>query len=143
MTLLEKLRADQLSARKQRDTVKAGLLTALISEAANVGKTAGNRESTEQEVQNMIRKFLKNAHETLSVLPEGDAKTKTVQEIAILDSYLPVQMTETELRVEIATFRSHNPSANLGAIMKHLKENYSGRYDGKLANTVAQSVLKG
>lgn len=141
MSLLSNLKADQLIARKARDEVKSGLLTALLSEAAMVGKNQGNRESTDPEVLNMIRKFKKNATDTLGILPEGSFREKTIKEIAILDSYLPVQFSEDQIRTILTEFAKANPEAKIGQLMKHLSQNYSGQYDGKLASAVAGRLL--
>ena len=59
MSLLAQLKKDSLLARKAADGVRATLLSTLIAEAEMVGKNAGNRESTDDEVQQTIRKFLK------------------------------------------------------------------------------------
>ena len=64
MTLLAKLKADSLQARKDGNKVAANLLVTLVSEATMVGKNAGNRDSTDEEVQRVVKKFLDNTIET-------------------------------------------------------------------------------
>ena len=139
--LLQTLKNDQLIARRKRDTVHAGLLTSLVSEAAMVGKNKGNRDSTDEEVIQTIRKFLKTAEENLNILPEGEFRQNTNREINILNSYLPRQMNEAELRDEIERFKAANENAHIGMVMKHLQTNFMGRYDGKLASTLAQKIV--
>lgn len=152
MSMIDQLRADQLAARKEKDADKAGLLTSLVSEAAMVGKNKGNRESTDEEVIGTIRKFLKNAEETAALLtknaPSSDGMTaeetplrKVNREIRLLQAYLPQQMDEHRLRAVITAFKTANAGANMGSVMKFLKENHAGTYDGKLASTVAKEVL--
>lgn len=151
MTLMERIRADQLQARKKHDDVAAGLLTALIGESVMVGKNAGNRESTEEEVTATVQKFLKNARETQRILSEQNQPRqptaeytpldKLNREIMLLEDYLPQQMTAVELREIVVAIRTENPSANMGVIMKHLKDNFAGRYDGKVASQVVKDVL--
>jgi uncharacterized protein YqeY len=46
-------------------------------------------------------------------------------------------MTEDELRKVI----SESGCKNMGEIMKFLKMNYNGTYDGKMANMIAKEVL--
>jgi uncharacterized protein len=142
MSLMEKLQADQLVARKNRASVPAALLTALIGEAAMVGKNAGNRASTDDEVLAMIRKFLKNAEETQARLREAGKDTATItEEIQILSSYLPQQMTDEQLSAAIAGIIQGMSNPNMGAIMKALKENYGGLYDGRRANELIKQQL--
>lgn len=135
MTLMQKIKQDQVEARKERDTIRANLLTTLIGEAEMVGKNAGNRESTDSEVVAVIKKFVKNAQETLAALRAHlqDHVDVTV-EISILEGYLPKQLSEYELKA-IAVGRTGMPD-----FMKYLKDNYAGQYDGKLASTVAREV---
>ena len=142
--LIQKLQADQLIARKAKNTVAIGLLSALISEAAMVGKNAGNRISTDDEVLSTIRKFLKNAEETLIQVKQLAGADKAVEtfteEIRILKSYMPQQLSDDKLREVINSFISNNPNTNMGLIMKFLKENFNGLYDGKKANVIVKEL---
>jgi uncharacterized protein len=56
MSMMDKLRADLLTARKERSDM-TGLLTALVGEAAMIGKNNGNRETTDEEVLRIVKKF--------------------------------------------------------------------------------------
>lgn len=147
MTLLTTLRADQLTARKSKDTVKASLLTTLIGEAAMVGKNDGNRESTDSEVTAVIKKFVKNARETLNALGgvEGGIAMQYNAELAILETYLPKQLSEDELKTIVGNLKSELNVQDVkgkGLIMKALKERHDGQYDGKLAAQVVDTALK-
>jgi uncharacterized protein YqeY len=142
MTLMDKLQADQLAARKGRATVAAALLTALIGESAMVGKNAGNRTSTDDEVQATIRKFLKNAEETQARLAEAGKDTAVIrEEIQILSGYLPQQMTDEQLTEAISAICRGMAAPNMGAVMKALKEQHGGRYDGRRANELIKRRL--
>jgi uncharacterized protein YqeY len=61
----------------------------------------------------------------------------------ILEQFLPTQMTELELEKCIATFMADNglsgPKA-LGLVMKMLKDQYGGMYDGQTASAVAKRL---
>ncbi len=137
--LLKTLKEDNLTFRKAKDTVGANLLTTLVSEASMIGKNDGNRESTDQEVIRVIKKFLDNAKETYDIMIKGGvAPTEIEREISILKSYLPNQMSEDDLRDAINNFRHDNPTANIGLIMKYLQINYAGLYDGKVASQIVK-----
>jgi len=87
MSLLAQLKKDSMLARKAADSVRATLLSTLIGEAEMVGKNAGNRESTDDEVQQTIRKFLKNNQEALGVIKDAERRAVLEQESAILTDY--------------------------------------------------------
>ena len=144
MTILEQIKADSLEARKKKDTIEANLLTTLYSEALMVGKNKGNRLPTEEEVISTIQKFLKNVMETKSVLIKNDSATlalfKIDSEISVLSRYLPVPFSDDELSSAIKIIIDAG-NTNVGAIMKALKEQYGGRYDGKKASELAKTLL--
>ena len=156
MALLDELKADQLAARKSNDRLKADLLTTLIGEASQITTEEFKRgvtEVTDEKVAATVAKFLKNTKLTLENLASerarlteaGSDASKVDQrieaaetELAILSSYGPKQMTESELRKVIDDFRAQNPDANVGTIMAHLKTNFGGQYDGKAASALAR-----
>lgn len=150
MTLLTNIKDAQLTARKAHDNVATALLTTLYSEAAMVGKNATpSHESTDAEVTAVIRKFLKNTREYMDIMGdrrEGDVVDRLHAEEQILEQFLPQQMTELELEKCIATFMHANglsgPKA-LGLVMKMLKEQHGGQYDGQLASAVAKRLVGG
>ena len=98
MSLLAQLKKDSMLARKAADSVRATLLSTLIGEAEMVGKNAGNRESTDDEVQQTIRKFLKNNQEALGVIKDAERRVALEQESAILTAYLPPMAGEAEVK---------------------------------------------
>lgn len=150
MSILAQIKADQLNARKEKRTTIAALLTTLIGEAAVIGKNAGNRESTDQEVMAVIKKFVKNIDEMLPLLqgtiaPGNEsvlAYDKALLERNYLMTYLPTQLTDVQLTVIITDLiKSGHVGSNVGAIMKVLKSTYDGQYDGKTASNVIKDVI--
>lgn len=137
--VLEKIKNDQLQARKNKDSFKASILTTLIGEIVSIGKNAGNRETNEEETLKLISKFKKGVQDTLALIKTGDiSRYKT--EIEIYDVYLPNLMTNDELKEVIRKIISEG-SINMGDIMKELKANYAGLYDGKIASSIIKEVL--
>ena len=107
-----------------------------------VGKNAGNRETTDDEALAMVRKFLKNATETLQRLDDAGRPTDVAkEEILILNSYLPKQLSAAQLLDAVRGMKDVDPALNVGTAMKLLKERYNGLYDGKIASEVVKTVL--
>jgi uncharacterized protein YqeY len=143
MSLIEKILQDSIAARKSGEKLKGLLLTTLYAEAARVGKDAGNRSSTDDEVLKTVKKFQKNADETLKVAT-GEAKAKVEQELAILAGYLPDEMDETALKNAIAVIVEQLPEKSpkaMGQVMAALKAAHGGAYDGKLASNLVKQAL--
>jgi uncharacterized protein YqeY len=145
MSLLKTIKVQQLQARKDRDRVKASLLTTLIGDAEKVGKDNGDREPTDEEVQRTIKKFLTNGTETLNAIKttSGDV-TQVSQEIEILTGLLPTQLTDAELeQVVQATIAKVGATSmkDMGKVMAVLKTDHAGTYDGKVANGIVKRLL--
>lgn len=140
--ILKKIKTAQVEARRLNSQVEAALLTTLIGEAEMVGKNAGNRAVTDSEVTAVVKKFLKNIDETLAVFKGNtDPRVEKYQvEKAILETYLPKQLTRDELLVAVKSIQEAG-ATDMGKIMAELKRLYDGRYDGKMASLVVREVL--
>lgn len=146
MSLIAQLKKDSLVARKAADSVRATLLSTLIGEAEMVGKNAGNRESSDDEVQHTIRKFLKNNQEALAVIKD-EARLATLRaESEILTAYLPPLATEAEVKALIAAtvagLADRSPKS-MGVVMAALKAKYGTSFDAKQANAWVRDALAG
>ena len=129
MSLLAKIKEDMFIAKKARQSAKSSLLSTLWSESSQVGKNNGNRESTDAETIAVVKKFLNGVEEIIARAPSDVALTLALSEQEILLVYVPKQLTRDELKVIIIAFGTKDK----GVIMKTLKEQYAGFYDGKLA----------
>lgn len=142
MTTLEKIRRDMLASRKARDPIASTLVT-LAGEIQAKEKTFSPARPIEDvEVLAIVRKFIKGAKETETLLQSsGDIDRLNVAraEIVILEAYLPKQLTEDGLRAFAE--EKAKAGAKMGDIMKALKDEYPGQYDGRLASQVVKSVI--
>ena len=50
-------------------------------------------------------------------------------------------MTPEELEAVVRKIKEGTPNANMGDIMKQLRTDYSGKFDGKLASDIVKKVL--
>lgn len=137
MKLIEKIKMEQLQARKENQTIKKSLLTTLYSEALNVGKTQGNRDSTNDEVISIVKKFIKNTEQNIEIYIKNEkeeAKNIAIQELNILKSYLPQAPSMDDVMIKVEELMDMNnwkkePSV-IGKIMKELKTIYGSSLDG-------------
>lgn len=148
MTLLTDIKDKQLIARKAKDEVASSLLTTLYSEAAMTGKNATPpHESTDAEVIATIKKFLKNTVEFLGMAGDrrdSDLVEKLDAERTILEAFLPKQLSDAELTnimQSILVTNGISGPKGMGILMKLLKEQYDGLYDGKVASAIAKQLL--
>jgi len=132
MTLFEKIKTDRINAKKQKNEVASSILTVLFGELENQSKR--NVVINDELVIQSCKKFILNNDETIKLVNDEFTKSRLQAENLILQVYLPVQLTIADLRSIINKLNINN----LGQIMKYLKENYTGQYDGKDASIVAK-----
>lgn len=120
-------------AKKNRETVKANLLSTLYAEIFTQSKSG--KEMTADDEIKIIRKFIKNADETLSFNVSDEAKQKLEEEKKLLEAYLPQQLSKDE--IDTIVVKLIDEGKTMKDIMPFFKENYNGRYDGK---TVSEAV---
>ena len=93
--LLTQIRKDNMQAMKARDTVKKGVCSLLISSIALAEKESGKTLTKDEELT-YVQKELKQTKETLETIPASRPELieETKKKIAIIESYLPAQMSE-------------------------------------------------
>jgi len=132
MSLQEKIKEEILLAMKEKDAEKRDLLKVVKGEIERGGKHA-----TDEFVLNVIKKTIEGIQETT---PEGYER-----QIEILNSFLPVQLNNAEIVAiigELMEKEGYSSKKDLGMIMRYFKDNYSGRYDGKVVNKILSNILK-
>lgn len=128
MSLITKLNEDFIVAYKAKDMVKKDFLGFLKSELTRETKTPDDAYVV-GKLKTMFKK-----------LEESDSISEL--EIETLNTYIPQQLNEDELRgiIQSMVFES-STQLNIGVIMKNLQANYAGQYDGKLASQLIRDVL--
>jgi len=133
--LIETIRKDMQNAKIARETTKANLLSTLYAEIFTQSKSG--KEMTEEDEIKIIRKFVKNADETLAFDVSEDAKLKLHEEKKILENYLPKQMSKEEIEKIVDSLVADGKT--MKEIMPYFKEKYNGMYDGRAVSEVVKS----
>lgn len=146
MSILEKIEAELITARKERKAPVSAFLSFVVSESRRVGKDAGNRDSTDDEVIAVIRKMIARNEENLT-LTKGEDKNAVWQN-KILTGFLPTQLDDAEVEKLVRDFvtgqnwtdEQKSPKM-MGSVMSMLKECYPGQYNPQAASTIARRLL--
>jgi hypothetical protein len=72
----------------------------------------------------------------------GETLDLAKHEEALLNKYMPKQMSEAEIEAEVRKTVADG-NAVLGKVMAHFKTNFAGTYDGAMVKEVATKVLAG
>lgn len=145
--LLTTLRKDKMQALKEKDTVKNGVCSLLISAIALAEKEAGKPLSEEEELT-YVQKELKQTKDSLAQTPASrpDLIAETQRKIEIIEAYLPAQMSEEELNEAVyalmAELQLEPIVKNKGTLIKEMMARYQGKTDGKSVNTAISRILK-
>lgn len=144
--LLKQLRKDNMTAMKEHDTVKKGVLGMVISAVALAEKEKGVELSKEDELT-YVQRELKQTRDSLQQTPASrtDLIEETKKKIEILESYLPKQLSAEEIKEAIEKILSEKGmepvKKSQGVVMKEMMAQYKGQVDGKLVNQVLGTLL--
>jgi uncharacterized protein YqeY len=130
--LKEKINTDYMAAFRSKNVIAKNLLSVIKGEIQTQEKNAGIETLSDEEVTKILNKTVKSLKETQSKFPSE----QTTQELAIVESYLPKQMTETEIVTKIQELVDAGAS-NLGEIMKAFA---SLPADRKLVSSIYHSL---
>jgi uncharacterized protein YqeY len=132
------------SAMKAQDRLRMETIRALLSEIQyeEMQKQVQDLSATDSSV--VLQREVKKRQEAIGFEEQAnrqDAKAKLQAEIAIIEEFLPKQLSATELEKVLSDYKTTTPSAVMGTAMKFLKDNYAGQYDGKSASEIAKRVF--
>src|SRR3954468_776467 len=137
MGLKEQLRADLTTAIKSRDELTSATLRMVLTAVTNeevAGKQA--RELTDDEVVKVLTREAKKRREAAEAFTQAgrdDQAQAERAEGAVLEEYLPAQLSDAELAelvaAAIAETGAEGPRA-MGQVMKVLNPKVAGRAEG-------------
>jgi uncharacterized protein YqeY len=147
MTLQQRIDADLKDAMRAKNATRLGVLRMLKSalKYAAIEKSGAEAELGDSESIQVIRKQAKQRQDSIASFEKGgraELVAKEKEELEILNSYLPQQLSAEELsqlvRETIASLGATS-KAQMGAVMKELQAKIAGRADGK---TLSQEVQR-
>jgi uncharacterized protein YqeY len=150
MALKEKLQNDLTEAMRARDEVRSStirmVLTAIKNEEVS-GKEA--RELSDAEVITVLSREAKKRREAAEAFEQAGAKDRADMEKAegvVIAEYLPVQLSESEIReminAAIADTGATGPQ-QMGLVMKSIQPKIAGRADGGVVSSLVKAALSG
>lgn len=144
----QELKNQNMTAMRNKDKNLQSVLSTLIGKIDNEGKLRMANLTPEQEekiVLEAIQSSLKAMQKAKADFGETANKEyleKVDFEISVLKGFLPQQITGQELEDLIRSYiqkeqdNGAHEKALVGLIMKSLKAEYNGRYDGREASAI-------
>jgi uncharacterized protein YqeY len=153
MGLREQLMADLREAMLQRDDVRKTTIRSVIAavkKAETELDATGQRVSLQDDdILSVIAKQAKQRQESIVEFRKGarpDLVAVEEAELAILQTYLPQQLTRDEIEIEARQVIDEVAASgigDIGKVMKPLMARLRGRADGSVANQVVRELLAG
>lgn len=141
-----------------KDAMKAGdkarlstlrLMTAAIKDKDIASRTEGHDSAVTPEsgLIELFAKMVKQRQESIAVYEQGgrpELAQKEREEIAVIQSYMPKQMSEDEARAAVAAVIAAVGASSvkdMGKVMAELKAKYAGQMDMAKAGAIVKSLL--
>ena len=150
MALKEKLQNDLTEAMRARDEVRSStirmVLTAIKNEEVS-GKEA--RDLSDAEVITVLSREAKKRREAAEAFEQAGASDRAANEKAegvIIAEYLPVQLSESEIKELISSAIAESGATGpqqMGQVMKLIQPKIAGRADGGIVSSLVKAALSG
>ena len=141
-----RIESDLKQALKAGEKRRVATLRLLLAAFQNERIQAG-RELSDEESEAVLRRAVKQRRESIEQYSKGgrdDLAGGEAEEIAILETYLPAGLSESEVEDairEIIRTKGYSSGRDAGLVMKELMAAHRGRVDGKRAQEIARRLL--
>lgn len=148
MNLEQKVMAEMKEAMKAKDEAALRSLRAIKAKIIEAKAEPGaNGEISEDAELKMLQKMLKQRKDSLEIYKQqnrSDLAVKEEEEIAVIEKFLPAQMSEEELKAEVAkiiTAVGASSPADMGKVMGTATKQLAGKADGKAISAIVKELL--
>ncbi len=147
MTLEEKINVDLKEAMKAKNKLALRGIRAIKS-AILLSKTDGSGTALTEETEiKLLQKLVKQRKDSLEIYEKQNREDLAVterEEIAIIEKYLPEQLSEADLEPIITAIIAQTGAASMkdmGKVMGMASKQLAGKADGKLISGVVKRLL--
>jgi len=146
--IAERLKQDVVAAMKARDKERLGVLRMLQSALKQV-EVDERKELQDDDVLRILQSYVKKLRDALDGARRAgrpDLIAANEAELAIVQSYLPQQLSDDELRALVAAAVAQTGAASLkdmGRVMQAVKAQVGGRAEGARVSAAVKQALQG
>ena len=141
------LQTELKNAMLARDELKTGVLRMLKAEILKIQTDGSGTEITPEIITNVIQKLVKQRKDSAEQFRTGSRPELAEQEeseIAILQAYLPEQMSEDAIREVVRnqkTALNITDKSGMGKLMGALMNELKGKADGSTIKKIVEEEL--
>ena len=146
-TFSERLKT-AMRARDSRTVSTVRLILAGLKDRDIAARGSGNQEGiSESEIQRMLQNMMKQRRESIALYLQGnrpELARQEEEEIAIIESFLPQQMSDDEIAQAVNAAIAEAGAAgikDMGKVMGVLRERHAGVIDMARAGAIVRRLL--
>ncbi|WP_040677864.1 GatB/YqeY domain-containing protein [Rhizobium mesoamericanum] len=138
---------DAMKSKNAERLSTVRLIQAAIKDRDIANRGAGKDEASDDEILQILAKMVKQRDESAKIYEENarpELAAKERAEIAVLQDFLPKQLSDAEVRSNIAAIIAEIGAAgpkDMGKVMAVLKERYAGQMDFSKASGAVKEQL--
>lgn len=147
-TRLSEALKEAMKAKDERKVATLRLVLAALKDREIAARGKGESEViADRDVLEMLTKMIRQRRESIKMYEEGgriDLAEREQEEIQVIETYLPRQLTEEELRQAVEQVVAELGASGLkdmGRVMGEMKQRYAGQMDPGKASTMVKSLL--
>ena len=148
MTLFDQISEDIKTAMKARDKVRVETLRN-IKKVFIEAKTAPGANNTLDDAAalKIIQKLAKQGRESAATFAENnrqDLADNELAQVAVIESYLPQQLTEAEIETVVKDIIAQTGAAgmkDMGKVMDLASKQMAGKADGRTISVIVKRLL--
>ena len=148
MSLSTQIMDEMKNAMRAKDTIALEALRAIKSELLLAQTSSGSKEEiTEAEEIKILQKLVKMRKDSASIFTaqnRPDLAEPELAQIAIIEKFLPAQLSEAEVEVVIAKIIAETGAlgiASMGKVMGLATAKLGGTAEGKTISTIVKKLL--
>ena len=142
--MLSKLKGDLKNFILTKNKIGSNVVRSILSTITNDGL---KDSATEEEIVNIVKKEIKKRKEAIKLYESNNREdlSKIEQaELLILQSYIPEQMTEEKLKVEMIKIKDEllkENKLNIGELIKTTIKKFSSSADNSMISKIAKGLV--
>ena len=140
---------EAMKARDQRRVSTLRLVNSALKDRDIAARGEGKGPLSDEDILGLMQKMIKQRQESLDIYSKAgrtDLATQEREEIEIITSFMPKQLSEDEMKAAIAAVITEIGAASMkdmGKVIGALKAKYSGQMDFAKASGLVKGLLSG
>lgn len=147
MKLTEKINQDLIAAMKAKDEVKLRAIRAIKAAFLLAGTETGDKEISDETALKAIKKMAKQRKDSIEIFSKenrSDLVKKESEELEILETYLPPELSKEEIELVLRNLIQQTGASgmkDIGKVMPLAMKELSANADGKLISELLRALL--